>query len=33
MTRKRYRPEEVVGKLRRAEVLHGHGSAMAAAIW
>ena len=32
MTRKRYKPEEIVGKLRQAEVLHGQGMAMAEAI-
>ena len=25
MARKRYKPEEIVGKLRQAEVLHGQG--------
>ena len=29
MARKRYKPEEIVGKLRQAEVLHGQGMSMA----
>ena len=29
MTRKRYKPEEIVSLLRQAEVLHGQGMAMA----
>ena len=32
MARTRYRPKEIVGRLRQAEVLHGQGMAMAAAI-
>ena len=32
MTRKRYKPEEIVNLLRRAEVLHGQGLSMADAI-
>ena len=32
MARKRYRPEEIVSLLRRAEVLHGQGTSMADAI-
>ncbi len=32
MARKRYKPEEIVGKLRQAEVLHGQGMSMAGAI-
>ena len=32
MARKRYRPEEIVSKLRQVEVLHGQGMAMAEAI-
>lgn len=32
MARKRYKPEEIVGKLRQAEVLHGQGMPMAEAI-
>ncbi len=32
MARKRYKPEEIVGKLRQAEVLHGQGMSMADAI-
>ena len=32
MARKRYKPEEIVGKLRQAEVLRGQGMAMAEAI-
>lgn len=32
MARKRYKPEEIVGKLRPAEVLHGQGMAMAEAM-
>ena len=32
MARKRYRPEEIVSLLRRAEVLHGQGMSMADAI-
>ena len=32
MARKRYKPEEIVGKLRQAEVLHGQGMVMAEAI-
>ena len=32
MARKRYKPEEIVGKLRQAEVVHGQGMAMAEAI-
>ena len=32
MARKRYKPEEIVSVLRRAEVLHGQGMAMAAAV-
>ena len=29
MARKRYKPEEIVGKLRQEEVLHGQGMSMA----
>ena len=32
MAMKRYKPEEIVGKLRQAEVLHSQGLSMAAAI-
>ena len=32
MARNRYKPEEIVGKLRQAEVLHGQGMSMADAI-
>ena len=32
MARKRYKPEEIVGKLRRADVLHSQGMSMADAI-
>ena len=32
MARKRYKPEEIVGNLRQADVLHGQGMAMAEAI-
>ena len=32
MGRKRYRPTEIVGKLRQAEVLHDRGLSMAEAI-
>ena len=32
MARKRYKLEEIVGKLRQAEVLHGQGMSMADAI-
>ncbi len=32
MARKRYKPEEIVGMLRQAEVLHGQGMSMADAI-
>ena len=32
MVRKRYKPEEIVGKLRQAEVLHGRGMAIAEEI-
>ena len=32
MARKRYKREEIVGKLRQAEVLHGQGMSMADAI-
>jgi len=32
MARKRYKPEEIVGKLRQADVLHSQGMAMADAI-
>ena len=32
MGRKRYKPAEIVGKLRQAEVLHGRGLSMAEAI-
>lgn len=32
MARKGFRPEEIVGKLRQAEVLHGQGMLMAEAI-
>ena len=32
MARKRYKPEEIVGLLRQAEVLHGQGLSMADAI-
>ena len=32
MARKRYKPEEIVNMLRRAEVLHGQGMSMADAI-
>ena len=32
MARKRFKPEEIVGKLRQADVLHGQGIAMADAI-
>ena len=32
MARKRYKPEEIVGMLRHAEVLHGQGMSMADAI-
>jgi transposase-like protein len=32
MARKRYKPEEIVGKLRQAEGLHGQGMPMAEAI-
>ena len=32
MARKRYKPGEIVGLLRRAEVLHGQGMSMADAI-
>ena len=31
MARKRYKPEEIVGKLRQAEVLHGQGMLSTAA--
>ncbi len=29
MARKRYKPEEIVGLLRQAEILHGRGLSMA----
>ena len=32
MARKRYKPEEIVGMLRQAEVLHDQGTSMADAI-
>ena len=32
MAGKRYKPEEIVGLLRQAEVLHGQGMSMADAI-
>jgi putative transposase len=32
MARKRYKPEEIVGKLRQADVLHSQGMPMAEAI-
>ena len=32
MVMKRYRPEEIVGKLRQADVLHSQGMSMADAI-
>ena len=32
MARKRFKPEEIVGKLRQADVLHSQGMAMAEAI-
>ena len=32
MARKRYKPEEIVGMLRQAEILHGQGMSMADAI-
>ncbi len=32
MARKRHKPEEIVGKLRQAEVLRGQGMSMADAI-
>ena len=32
MARKRYKPEEIVGLLRQADVLHSQGMPMAAAI-
>jgi transposase-like protein len=32
MARKRYKPEEIVGKLRQADVLHSEGMSMAGAI-
>jgi len=32
MARKRYKPEEIVSKLRQADVLHSQGMAMADAI-
>lgn len=32
MARKRYKPEEIVGKLRQADVLHSQGMSMADAI-
>ena len=32
MVRKRYKPEEIVGLLRQAEVLHGQGMSMVNAI-
>ena len=32
MARNRYKPEEIVGKLRQAEVLHDQGMSMADAI-
>ena len=32
MARMRYKPEEIVGMLRQAEVLHGQGMSMADAI-
>ena len=32
MARKRYKPEEIVGMLRQAEVLRGQGMSMADAI-
>ena len=32
MARQRYKPEEIVGKLRQTEVLHGQGMSMADAI-
>ena len=32
MARKRYKPGEIVGMLRQAEVLHGQGMSMADAI-
>ena len=32
MGRKRYKPAQIVGKLRQAEVLHGRGLSMAEAI-
>ena len=32
MARKRYKPEEIVGLLRQAEVLHGQGMSMADAV-
>jgi putative transposase len=32
MSMKRYKPEEIVGKLRQAEVLHSQGMSMAGAI-
>ena len=31
MARKRYKPEEIVGKLRHEEILHGQGMSRAAA--
>ena len=32
MSRKRYKPEEIVSLLRQAEVLHGQGMSLAGAI-
>ena len=32
MSRKRYKPEEIVGKLRQVDVLHSQGMSMADAI-
>ena len=32
MSMKRYKPEEIVGKLRQADVLHSQGMSMADAI-
>lgn len=32
MARKRYKPEEIVGKLRQADVLYSQGMSMADAI-
>ncbi len=33
MARKRYKSEEIFGKLLHADVLHGQGMSMSAAIW